>query len=286
MLDEGTFAHALFMSSQGDRSGRARGNTPPTSALSRRTRAASISAMTDQRVFVAGATGYTGREVVRCCATLGVRTVAHVRPDSPRLHEWRERFAAAGAETDTTPWEPQAMADTLARLRPTHIFALLGTTRARARRAMEARGTVESYESVDYGLTHMLLEAAIRAAATTGVRPRVVYLSAIGAREDTRNSYVRARGRVERELRESGLPWLAVRPAFITGDDRDESRPLERVGARVIDAALLVPALFGARRLRDRYRSISGTALGCGMARLALRATGEGRVVMAEELRV
>ncbi|HEY0970887.1 MAG TPA: NAD(P)H-binding protein [Gemmatimonadales bacterium] len=242
--------------------------------------------MADQLVFVAGATGYTGREVVRSCATLGVRTVAHVRPDSPRLPEWRERFAAVGALTDATPWEPDAMADTLARLRPTHLFALLGTTRARARRAMAAGRAAESYESVDYGLTHLLLGAALRAARATGVRPRFVYLSAIGAREDTRNSYVRARGRVERELRESGLPWLVVRPSFITGGDRDEARPLERVAAAVMDAALAIPGLLGARRLRDRYHSITGAELGRGMARLALRATGEGRVVMAEELRV
>ena len=32
--------------------------------------------------FVAGATGYTGREVVRLLAERGVRTLAHVRPDS------------------------------------------------------------------------------------------------------------------------------------------------------------------------------------------------------------
>ncbi|HEX5580264.1 MAG TPA: NAD(P)H-binding protein [Gemmatimonadaceae bacterium] len=241
--------------------------------------------MADHRAFIAGATGYTGREVARCLATLGVRTVAHVRPDSPRLGEWRDRFAAVGAATDATPWERAAMTDTLARLRPTLVFALLGTTRARARDTARAGGGTESYETVDYGLTHLLLEAATEAARTTGVRPRFVYLSAIGAREDTRNAYMRVRGRIERELRQSGLPWLAVRPAFITGDDRDESRPLERITARAMDAALALPALLGARRLRARYHSMSGTALGCGMARLALRETGEGRVVMGEEVR-
>ena len=254
-------------------------------ALSRRTRPDSITAMADHRVFIAGATGYTGREVVRCCATLGVRTVAHVRPDSSRLAQWRERFATMGATTDTTPWERAAMIATLTRLRPTHVFALLGTTRARARLTEKAGGATESYETVDYGLTHLLLQAATEAARATGVRPRLVYLSAIGAREDTRNSYMRVRGRIEHELRESGLPWLAVRPSFITGDDRDESRPLERVAALMTDAALAMTALLGARRLRDRYGSMSGATLGCGMARLALEETGEGRVVMGEELR-
>ena len=89
--------------------------------------------MAAPRVFVAGATGYTGREVVRRCAELGAETVAHVRPDSARIHEWERRFGALGARVDATPWELQAMCATLVRLRPTHVFALLGTTRARAR---------------------------------------------------------------------------------------------------------------------------------------------------------
>ena len=39
--------------------------------------------------FVAGATGFTGREVVRLLVERGVPAVAHVRPDSPRLEEWK-----------------------------------------------------------------------------------------------------------------------------------------------------------------------------------------------------
>jgi nucleoside-diphosphate-sugar epimerase len=241
--------------------------------------------MSDHRVFVAGATGYTGRAVVRCCATLGADTMAHVRPDSPRLPEWRERFTTLGAHTSTAPWQRAAMADALARLRPTHVFALLGTTRARARQAAHAGRPGESYETVDYALTRLLLDAALDAERLTGARPRFVYLSAVGAREDTRNGYLRVRGRLERELRESGLPWLVVRPSFITGPGRDESRPLERVTATVVDLALALPALLGARRLRDRYGSISGDTLGCNLARLALREAGPGRVVGSEALR-
>ena len=38
-------------------------------------------------------------------ARQGVRTTAHVRPDSPALGSWTSRFAAAGAETDATAAE-------------------------------------------------------------------------------------------------------------------------------------------------------------------------------------
>lgn len=242
--------------------------------------------MTLSRVFVAGATGYTGRALVSGCLRRGAITVAHVRPDSPRLEEWRESFAAQGAEVDTTPWEPDAMRETLVRVRPTHVFALLGTTRARARaRAASGRGGEESYRTVDYGLTHLLFQAAAAAARVTAVRPRLIYLSAVGAREDARNSYLRARGLVERELRESGLPYLSLRPSFITGSDREETRRAERWTARAVDALLAPLALLGGRTLRDRYHSVSGPVLGDALAALALADAGAGRVVAMDELR-
>jgi uncharacterized protein YbjT (DUF2867 family) len=211
------------------------------------------------RAFVAGATGYTGQAVVAALLRRGIETVAHVRPDAPRLAEWRARFAAgapgapgaSAAAVDATPWEEEAMAATLARLRPTHVFALLGTTRARGRRGDRARGAPADYRTVDYGLTVLLLRAAARA----GGRPRFVYLSAAGVGGRGGGAYLRARRDVEAELARSGLPHLIARPAFITGPDRAERRPAERLAARAVDAALGLAARLGARRLRERWRS-------------------------------
>jgi len=91
-----------------------------------------------ERAFVAGATGYVGREVVAALRAAGVETWAHVRPDSPRLREWRERFGALGAQVDVTAWDAVAMRDRLTTLSPTVVFALLGTTQARASAAARA----------------------------------------------------------------------------------------------------------------------------------------------------
>ena len=41
-----------------------------------------------EAAIVLGATGLTGRFVVSHLVRAGVRTIAHVRPDSPRLREW------------------------------------------------------------------------------------------------------------------------------------------------------------------------------------------------------
>jgi uncharacterized protein YbjT (DUF2867 family) len=223
---------------------------------------------------------------VRTCVERGVETVAHVRPDSPRLDDWRRHFAAMDAEVDATPWDPAAMREMLLRRRPTHLFILVGTTRARGRQAARAGGPAETYDTVDYALPHLLIGAAREAAALDArARPLLVYLSAVGAREDTRNAYLRVRGTLERELRDSGLPWLAVRPSFITGTDRGERRPLERLTATAVDLLLLPPAILGARRLHGRYASLTGEELARGLAHVALDDGRTRRVVGADELR-
>ena len=234
------------------------------------------------RAFVAGATGLTGRSVVASLRRRGAAVAAHVRPDSPRLDAWRTRFEALGAEVDTSAWAEAAMRETLRHREVTHVFALLGTTRARARRVERAGGdpAKETYEAVDYGLTAVLR----RAAEGSGARPRFVYLSSMGVRDGTRNAYLAARARLERELRAGSLPYTIVRPSFIVGE-RDEVRAGEAVGAALGDGLLALLGASGARRLRDRYRSIRAEDLAEALVRLALDPAAADRVVAADELR-
>ena len=231
---------------------------------------------TTRTAFVAGATGYAGRALIDELRSRGIRTVAHVRPDSPRRQEWRTRFEAAGAAMDLTAWDDDALAATLARVKPDAVFALLGTTRARMRRS----GGRDSYESVDYGLTAMLLRAVRRSAPEA----RFIYLSSAGVGPSARGGYLRVRWRLEQELRASGLAWTIVRPAVITGD-REESRPLERVAGGVIDGVLRVAGALGGDSLRARYASIDARTLARGLAHYAFAESGEGRVLGAAEMR-
>jgi uncharacterized protein YbjT (DUF2867 family) len=209
------------------------------------------------RAFVAGATGYTGREVVRELRAHGVPAVAHVRPDNPRLSLWEARFQAHYAVVDSTPWELHALRESLLSWQPTHVFALLGTTRSRARSARKT-GSDDSYQTVDYGLSAMLMQAL------------QLTLSAIGVSASTRNEYMAVRWRMENELKASSLPYVIARPAFISGDDRDEFRLSERVLARMSDTVFGAAAAVGITKLRDRFGSLTGPQLARALVVAAL----------------
>ena len=216
--------------------------------------------------FVAGATGYTGQAVVRALRARGVRVFAHVRPDSPRLDEWRRRFGSLGAQTDSTPWEEDAMRATLANARPQMVFALLGTTRARVAQA-RTRGADDSYETVDYGLTALLLRATLAAAPSA----RFIYLSSLGVGPGARGAYLLARWKAEQDIRASGIEYVIARPSFITGSDREERRRLERVLGAVSNGILAVAGALGLRATRERYRAHTAAELAEALVDHAIR---------------
>jgi nucleoside-diphosphate-sugar epimerase len=236
------------------------------------------------RLFIAGATGHTGRELVRLAAAQELEVTAHVRPDSPRLDHWRQHFAAFGANVDTTPWQTDALRDTLQRLTPEVVFGLLGTTRARAKRESQAQGAAINYEAIDYALTAQLIGVA----ASIEPPPRFVYLSASGvpaASEPKRGSYMHARWKVERVLTSGQLPFTIARPSFISGPGRDEARPGERIGSALVDGALAIAGVLGGHRLQTRYRSTTSTILATALLRLACDPSMAGRIVESEDLR-
>ncbi|HTR51057.1 MAG TPA: NAD(P)H-binding protein [Kofleriaceae bacterium] len=220
----------------------------------------------DLKSFVFGATGFVGREVVRQLCVRGTRTIAHVRPDSKQLENWRARFSEMGATIDVTPWEVDALAARMRELRPTQIYILIGTTRGKAK-ADGVDGNI--YERVDLGLTTMVVDAVKQAALVPA--PRIVYLSSVGADAGARSAYLRARGRAEEAVKGSGAPWVIARPSIITGD-RDDSRIGERTAAVVGDGLLAVArGLFGpwgGKKLRDRYRSTTPDVLASALIRI------------------
>jgi uncharacterized protein YbjT (DUF2867 family) len=231
--------------------------------------------------IVFGATGLTGRFVVSHLVKRGLRVIAHVRPDSSRLAEWSERFTKEGAEVSSAAWTKESIEALVAKESPTLVFGLLGTTQARVKEAArEGRDpSKETYDAVDIALTEMAI-AACRAASP---RPRFVYLSSVDTSESAAGSYLQARARVERTLRESEVPHTIARPSLIVGD-RDTPRALEKVSAPIVNGLLGVLGAVGAKGLRDRYRSITGEELAKALVVIARDRAWESRVAEPADL--
>jgi len=226
--------------------------------------------------FVLGATGFVGREVVRQLCVRGTKTYAHVRPDSSKLAEWRTKLGELGAEVDTTAWDPAALAARWRELKPSQVYILIGTTRAKAK-ADAVQGNI--YEQVDYGLTKI----AVDAARASEVQPRLVYLSSVGADPNARSAYLSWRGKAEEAVKSSGLPWAIARPSIITGE-RDDSRVGEKAAGIIGDGLLAVVGVLGGKNLRNRYKSTTPDVLGSALIRLG-EAPEHGRVVDGADLR-
>lgn len=237
--------------------------------------------MSDPCFFVAGSSGYTGRHLVEDALARGIRVVAHLRPDSPRTTTVGALLEAKGAELAVVPWEAVALKAALEQVRPTHVFGLLGITKAGARREGQRTGHTPSYAEVDTGLTQMLFDAA----AELSPPARLIYLSSLGADNPRGNAYLQARHTVEQALKSGSAPWTVVRPSFISGSDRDEARTGERVGSVMADAALGLIGFLGGRTWRDRYASASGAELGRFMVTAALDSGSNGRILDMSDLR-
>jgi nucleoside-diphosphate-sugar epimerase len=232
-------------------------------------------------LFVAGATGYTGRAVVAAGCAAGHTVVAHIRPGSPSGDRLAPELEAFGARVDRTPWDDAALTAAVVEAAPDAVFGLLGTTRAKASAAAR-RGEDATYEAVDRDLTLMLL----RAARACPRPPRFVYLSSLGADLPRGNRYLQARHDVEQALMaQADLPWTIARPGFLTGPDREERRAFERVTAVVGDALMGALAAVGAPGLRDRYGSLSAADAAQGLVRVALDPAMAGRFVESPGLR-
>jgi uncharacterized protein YbjT (DUF2867 family) len=229
--------------------------------------------------LVVGATGYVGRNVITAAVASGHSVVAHVRPGSATGDRSAAELVAAGARVTRTPWTPEAWYRYLEAEPPERIFLLLGTTAAKARAAVRSGAPDASQAAIDLGLTMMALSAARTASPGAGV----VYLSALGA-SASGNEYLRVRATVEAALLTGPNPCTVVRPSFITGSDRREVRPGERLGAFVGDAVCAVLRSIGNRRRAAKWASITGQELARILVDLAAKPL-DGRVHELDDFR-
>ncbi|MBZ0251870.1 MAG: NAD(P)H-binding protein, partial [Candidatus Methylomirabilis sp.] len=148
-----------------------------------------------RRLFVAGATGATGRVVVRLAEEQGVDVVPHLRPKS----------AAKGAHPKAAVCElSDAPALEAAMRGSSTVMQLIGTMRKRF-----AAG--DTYESSDIATTVYLAEAARKCAVD-----HFILLSSVGAGSPV-GAYLKAKALAEEAVVRSGVPYTILRPSSFDG---------------------------------------------------------------------
>ncbi|MCY1040927.1 NAD(P)H-binding protein [Corallococcus sp. bb12-1] len=152
-----------------------------------------------RHLFVAGATGATGRTLMRQALTSNVSVKAHVRPKSAGTEPasgWPDK---AVLELADAPALAESMRGS------TTVLQLIGTMRKRF-----AAG--DTYESSDIGTTQQLVDAA----KVAGV-DHIVLLTSVGAGRPV-GAYLKAKAEAERIVRDSGIAYTMVRPPALEGE--------------------------------------------------------------------
>ncbi|MEY4065226.1 MAG: hypothetical protein RIR26_1434 [Pseudomonadota bacterium] len=164
-------------------------------------------------IVVAGGTGLVGRELLRLLSEKKeVRVLALVRqiPSSLAAME-NVSFRSFDFDSDAEyEWLSNQPCDV--------AYCCLGSTRRKA-------GSRASFYKVDYEYPARLF------AALQKQKPRVCLVSSVGA-DHPRGFYLQTKAALEEHLRNSGLPFILLRPSLLLGK-RDEFRFFEGL-ARVL----------------------------------------------------
>ena len=196
--------------------------------------------MSGPRALLAGASGLVGGECLRrlVASSEYERVVVVTRRDlgeragHPKVRQVIVDFDQLGSVS--------------AKLRADHVFCALGTTIRKA-------GSQAKFREVDFEYPLRLAQLARKGGAT-----HFSIVSALGASRSSPFFYSRVKGEVEEALRRMDWPSLAIfRPSVIAGK-RAESRPLERVGEKLLGFA---PAT---------WRPVAATDIAAAMVAVAL----------------
>jgi uncharacterized protein YbjT (DUF2867 family) len=189
---------------------------------------------------LAGATGLVGGEcLTRLLASKRYRRVVVVTRRALESDGRRRKLESVVTDFDR-------LDEVATQLAGDHVFCALGTTIRKA-------GSQARFRVVDHDYPLRLAEITRRQGAR-----HFSLVSALGASRSSPFFYSRVKGELEDDLRRMGWPSLAMfRPSVIAGE-RGESRPLERLGERLLR---LAPATWRPVEAGDIAAAMVATAL-------------------------
>lgn len=148
------------------------------------------------RVFVTGATGFVGKEVVRHLRNSGHDVIALCRnPDDLEVDGVQK---VRGDILQHQQWEPQLREAQAC----VHCIGIL--------RAFPSRGI--TFEALHYQATLNL----VKACGKVGVQ-RFIHISANGVEKNPTTEYMRSKAKAEQAVRSSSLHWTILRPSVVYG---------------------------------------------------------------------
>ena len=194
------------------------------------------------KVWVAGATGFCGRAMVRHLASQpSYQPLAHIRPSSTRYHDMTDEWDRLGVRYLSGSWDDVPML--IAEYQPQVIISFIGTTKR------QMRESSLSYHEIDYALNATMIEAAVRLPTPA----HFIYLSSQGVQWARWSAYLQARADVERHLHDAEMSCTIIRPGLLHGESRDEVRHLEAWSARLSHG---LNWIFSALKLTGLARSV------------------------------
>jgi len=171
-------------------------------------------ASTIQSVFLTGATGFVGRNVVRELLARGVKPVCLVR-DSRKLYRQHpnvppERFTTVAGNLSDRSALLEAASQSQAAI---HLVGIIIARRLKGQtfHGVHVQGT----------------KNVVNAVRNAGIR-RYVHMSALGSRPDAVSAYHQTKWQAEEYVRSSGLEWTIFRPSLIHGPEGEFMQLMKR----------------------------------------------------------
>lgn len=220
------------------------------------------------QVTIAGATGVIGSRV---CKVVGDR--ADVQGRALVRRAGANIGGSRVVETVFAFDKPESYRDIGTGIWPCDVlFCCIGST-------MAAAGSREAFVAIERDIPLQLIGAL----AKNNPRCRFVFVSSMGAGKPV-GFYLENKAAVELALKQSGLPYVILRPSLLMGGNRSQFRPGERV------SQLLLPALFkpfdliGGRRLSwvGKYRPIDSSIVAQAAVRYGLDKDNSNKQVVLE----
>jgi len=213
--------------------------------------------MDDKKIFIAGASGAVGLQLIKLLEKRNQKAIAHLRPKAKRTNPFSKEQELCEIELS----DPSALEAALSNCQV--AIQLIGTIKKRF-------SSGDTYQSSDIDTTRFLVNAA----KNTQIK-HFILLSSVGAGNPI-GAYLKAKAEAESLLLQSRLPYSIIRPSAFEGD-RHKTPPGSKAFFKICDQV-------GLKNFSSKYKTIQLEELVEIIFRLANLSKAQDKVYEGESL--